>query len=172
MTLLKQGIYKFQISYCDCNFVSKTGNKNIKLIFDIIENNGVSHQIFDYMTKKLDPKTNKRFIFVVKKIDGLLKSIGKPELFGKPLREEDFKGAEGHAYVKLEKANGIYGESNKIDRFISIDEAKKSFILNAGVDECKQTSTPINSNGNVDNVDASFFGDDSAPITDDSDIPF
>lgn len=167
--LLQPGIYKFKITHVDCDYTSQAGNKSIKLIFDIVDTNGKNNQIFDFLTKKLDPKTNKTYVFIIKRIEGLLKSTGKLDLFGKVLNNSDLLGAVGHASIKIEPSNGAYGDVNKIDRFIPAEEVSKSFVVN----DKKQLNIQ---DGNT--VADDFFGGktttdpDPIPEFGDSDIPF
>jgi hypothetical protein len=127
--LLKPGVYSFIISYCNVDYISKASNSSIKLSFDIVDSDGANYTVHDYLTKKNDEKTGKPFVFIVKKIAALLSSIGKPGLIGKVLKNEDLLGATGFASVSIIDDN-IYGKQNKINRFISGDDAKNHLIAN------------------------------------------
>ena len=128
--LLRAGLYAFTIMECDCEHIAKSGNKSIKLVLEIITKDGKKYKVYEYLTKKFDPKTNKPYFFIIAKIEDLLKSIGRPDLIGKKLTNSDLLNASGHAWIKIEEARGEWRESNKVDRFASPQEVELESVVN------------------------------------------
>lgn len=116
-TILKGGKYFFEIINCDVDYVSKnSGSVSIRLIFEIpttIE----TVKIYKWFTKKLDPKTNKPYEFIIRSINELLNSIEKPHLIGKKLENSDLLGGKGFATIQIIKSEQ-WGEQNDITKFL------------------------------------------------------
>ena len=127
--LLPDGVYKFKISHCNCNYVSKSGNKSIKLELTISYKDE-DYKVHEYITKKLDPATGKAYHFVISKVKALLKCINKPHLEGKILENSNLLSTQGYASIKTIKSDDMYGDSNKVFRFLSADECKQAFEEN------------------------------------------
>lgn len=114
--ILKPGRYAFRITRCDVDHISNAGNKSIKLGL-AIEQDGEQHFCWEYITKKHNPVTGKPYEFAEKKLNSLLFVIGKPELMGKELTNQDLLGSTGFVIIKTE-TSPTYGSSNKVDRFV------------------------------------------------------
>jgi len=119
--VLPEGLYKFEIVYVDTDYISKAGNKSIKLALEVQDFSGNKHKVFEYLTKKKDPKTNEPYVFVVRKIKDLLRSIKKENLMEVELKNEHLLGARGHVMLKIEDSPE-FGKSNKADQFVSKPE--------------------------------------------------
>lgn len=119
--ILPEGLYKFEIVYVDTNYISKAGNKSIKLTLEVQDFSGNKYKVFEYLTKKKDPKTNEPYVFVVRKIKDLLRSIKKENLMDVELKNEHLLGARGHVMLKIEDSPE-FGKSNKADQFVSKPE--------------------------------------------------
>jgi len=127
--LLPDGIYKFKVTHCNCNYVSKAGNKSIKLELTI-NYKEEPYKIHDYITKKLDPATGKPYQFVILKVKNLVKCINKPHLEGKILENGDLLGTQGYASIKTFKSDDMYRDTNKVFRFLSPEDCNKAFDNN------------------------------------------
>jgi hypothetical protein len=114
--ILEAGRYEFRITRCDVDHISNAGNKSIKLGL-AIEHDGEAHFCWEYLTKKLDPATGKPYEFIEKRLNSLLLVIGKPELIGKELTNQDLLSSTGFVVLKKE-TSPVYGESNKVERFV------------------------------------------------------
>lgn len=128
--VLKEGRYAFRITRCDVDYISNAGNKSIKLGLSI-EDSGESHICWEYITRKNDPATGRPYEFAEKKLNSLLLVIGKPELIGKELTNQDLLGAAGHVVIKTE-TSPVYGSSNKVVRFVP-ERAKQEDAANSSI---------------------------------------
>lgn len=128
--ILENGRYAFRISRCDVDYISNAGNKSIKLGLSI-EYGGESYICWEYITKKNDPATGRPYEFAEKKLNSLLLMIGKPELIGKELTNQDLLGSTGFAVIKTE-TSPVYGSSNKVVRFVP-DRVKPEEAANSSI---------------------------------------
>ena len=172
--LLEQGVYKFTIDVCDCDYISKAGNRSLKLTLKIIKRGGDSYLVDEYLTKKLDPKTNKPYAFIMKKIEDLLGSIGRADLIGKQLRSDHLKGKEGYAEIRMENSKRDNGSnfppSNKVFRFVPLNEIDKYNVLN-DPSTLFMEAPKVDNSGRI-HTPQPYVSEGSVSNINDSDIPF
>ena len=132
MSLITPGTYKFKIISVEPEYVSKAGNISIKLILEIKDSTGQPYKLFEYLTKKNDPKTNLPYAFIVKKTHDLLDAIGKPQLKDAQLNANDLLNAEGWASIKTEESNE-YPPSLKVARFVVPKDKQQEDVFKASL---------------------------------------
>lgn len=171
--LLPAGKYKFQIDFADCDYISSKGNKAIKLKL-LIMHQGEKHVVWEYLTKKPDPATNKPYAFIVRKTNDLLASMGKSNLKGAHLTNDDLLGGFGWAVIRIENSEE-YGESNKVARFITEDRNREATPKTVeepedeSIEDLLARSVPVSQS--ITPTAAPSYDAEVPPFSDD-DIPF
>lgn len=102
--------------------VSKAGNPMMVITFKLIDSKGRDTLYDEYLLKSDDEEQKKT---TATKIYNILHSIGKGEIYGKPLRQHDVIGCCGKCIIKTKKStNPNYPDDKSvIAKYISAVDA-------------------------------------------------
>lgn len=141
---LEPGLYPFTIEDANIKYVSKAGNTSLRLVLKI-QHNGKNYTAWDYLTNKKGPD-GKPFIFIIKKKEDLLRTIGQEFLIDKLnlVSDEHLIGRSGKCIVKVE-THPDYGTQIKVVKY-----------YNSVIEEPKQASLPTMENPSFLDEDIPF----------------
>lgn len=120
--LLPEGVYPFQVKAVE-QLVSKTGNSMLKIRLSVLEKDGSSRTIFDYLV------ATDQMIF---KLKHFCEAIGLEDKYSKGCFEpQDCLERSGSAFISVQKGSakpdgsGNYPDKNQVKDYVKANEVAK-----------------------------------------------
>jgi len=156
VNIVPKDVYDFEVVYCDTEYVSNAGKKSLHVKLEIIDPAGTPHKVRVYFSYANYRDTGRPHEITTRTKNEFLTSIGKKDLIGQEISNEDLLGAKGRAAIKTEKSDN-FPPALKVDKFISPLAEQALNLIKRSINKAPEK--------------APAYEDKNAPFVDD-DIPF